>query len=387
MIPYGKQSIDEDDIHAVTEVLRSDWLTQGPVVPKFECMVKDFVGASHAIAATNATSALHLACLALGVGPGDIVWTSAITFVASANCALYCGASVDFIDINSATYNIDISSLEEKLSIAKKEGKLPKVVIPVHLCGQSCEMDKIFELSKQYHFKIIEDASHAIGGMYKSQLIGGCQYSDVTVFSFHPVKIITTGEGGMAITNSPELAASMRLLRGHGITTATSDFAVRPSEEVWNYQQISLGFNYRMTEMQAALGISQLGKLDKFVERRQEIAEIYNTRLSNMPITLPWQHPDTRSCFHLYPIRLKLNELGISGQKEFIAQMHSAGVGVNLHYIPVYRHPFYESLGFKRNYCKNAEEYFKSAVTLPLFPGLANEAQLEVMELIRKFFQ
>ena len=387
MVPYGKQLIDEADIHAVIEVLRSDWLTQGPAVPKFESMARKLVGVGYAIAVTNATSALHLACLALGVGCGDIVWTSAITFVASANCALYCGASVDFVDINSETYNIDVSALEEKLLIAKKEGNLPKVVIPVHLCGQSCEMEKIFELSKEYNFKIIEDASHAIGALYKSRPVGGCQFSDVTVFSFHPVKIITTGEGGMAVTNSPELAERMRLLRGHGITNSISQLVSRATEEVWNYQQISLGFNYRMTDIQAALGVSQLKKLDKFVKRRQELAKNYDAFLSNVPITLPWQHPDTKSSFHLYSVQLRLDELGMASQKKFITDMHRMGVGVNLHYIPVYRHPYYENLGFKKGYCKNAEEYFQSAVTLPLFPSLTNEKQFEVISLIRELLR
>lgn len=383
MIPYAQQSISEEDINAVVEVLRSDFLTQGPTVPAFEEAVAAYCGAQHAVVVNSATSALHIACLALGVGRGDVVWTSAITFVASSNCALYCGATVDFVDINPRTYNLDVARLTEKLAEAEKIGKLPKVVIPVHLCGQPCDMAEIQALSQQYGFKIIEDASHAIGGKYKQEPIGNGRYSDITVFSFHPVKIITAGEGGMAVTNEAVLAKHMRLLRSHGITSAPADMNPRPVNEIWNYQQIDLGFHYRLTEIQAALGLSQLQRLDEFVMRRHEVAKRYDLLLDNLPVITPWQHPESYSGFHLYVIRLQLDQIGKT-QRQVYSALHSAAILVNLHYIPVYRQPYYERMGFPNGYCPEAENYYSEALSIPMFPGLTTEQQDRVITAIRE---
>ena len=303
MIPYGRQDITEDDVEAVVSTLRSDFLTQGPVVPRFEQVVSDHVGATHAIAVNSATSALHIACLALGLGPGDWLWTSPITFVASANCALYCGASVGFVDIDPDTYNLSIEDLERRLEAAEREGRLPKIVVPVHLCGQSCDMSAIADLAKRYQFRVIEDASHAIGGKYRNGLVGNCRYSDVTIFSFHPVKIVTTAEGGMALTNDEALAAKMALLRSHGITRDPSQMDQDP-EGAWYYQQIDLGFNYRMTEMQAALGVSQMDRIETYVARRHAIARRYDALLQDMPVVRPMQTADAYSAYHLYPVRV-----------------------------------------------------------------------------------
>jgi len=383
MIPYGRQDINQADIDAVVEILRSDFLTQGTVVPAFEHQVAYYCGVRHAIAVTSATSALHIACLALGVGKGDIVWTSPVTFVASANCALYCGAEVDFVDIDPRTLNLNVECLTEKLVRAEVEGKLPKVIIPVHLCGQPCDMAGIHELSKRYGFKIIEDASHAIGGKYKAEPVGNCRYSDITVFSFHPVKIITTGEGGMALTDDEHLAKSMRLLRSHGITTEAADMNPRLPDELWNYQQVILGFNYRMTDIQAALGLSQMKRLDDFVSRRHALAARYDHLLADLPLHCPWQHPDSYSSFHLYVIRLKIGEIKKS-QREVYETMRRADVLVNLHYIPVYRQPYYEKRGFSPGYCVEAEKYFTEAISIPLYPGLTLSQQDVVVELLRK---
>ena len=372
MIPYGRQHINQADIDAVVEVLHSDFLTQGPAVPKFENAVSSYCNVQHAVAVNSATSALHIACLALGVGKGDIAWTSPITFVASANCALDCGAEIDFVDIDPQTYNLSVVCLKEKLVDAEKAGRLPKVVIPVHLCGQPCDMAGIHALSQQYGFKIIEDASHAIGGRYKSEPIGNCRYSNITVFSFHPVKIITTGEGGMALTNDEQLAKHMRLLRSHGITSDSADMQPRPSEELWNYQQIDLGFNYRMTDIHAALGLSQMQRLDEFVVRRHVLAKRYNEALSSLPFVTPWQHPDSYSSYHFYVIRLKLDEINKT-HRETYAALQAAGIMVNLHYIPVYRQPYYEQMGFRESYCPQAEQYFSEALSLPLYPLLSGE--------------
>jgi len=382
MIPYGRQDISEDDIQAVVDVLRSDYLTQGPAVPAFEKAVSDYCGAQYAVTANSATSALHIACLALGVGKGDIVWTSPITFVASANCALYCGAQVDFVEIDLRTYNMSVESLAEKLAQAEKSGTLPKVVIPVHLCGQPCEMAKIHALSQHYGFKIIEDASHAIGGKYCGEPIGNCHYSDITVFSFHPVKIITTGEGGMALTNNPQYAGQMQLLRSHGVTRDSEKLTHAP-DGPWYYQQIDLGFNYRMTDMQAALGISQMQRLNTFVAKRHAIAMRYNTLLANFPVVLPWQNRDSYSGLHLYVIRLKLEKMGKTHREVFEA-MRKAGIGVNLHYIPVYLQPYYERLGFKRGHCKLAEQYYAEAMSLPIYPGLTEGAQDQVVKALQE---
>ena len=381
-IPYGRQDISEADIKAVTDVLRSNFLTQGQVVPAFENAVAAYCGVKYAIAVNSATSALHIACLALDVGKGDIVWTSPITFVATANCALYCGATVDFVDIDPVTYNISVKALSQKLVIAEKAGNLPKVVIPVHLCGQSSEMQAIHKLSQQYGFKIIEDASHAIGGKYQNQPVGNCKYSDVTIFSFHPVKIITTGEGGMAVTNNDVLANKLRLLRSHGITRDESQMTHEPHGP-WYYEQIDLGFNYRMTDIQAALGLSQMQRLDEFVAKRHSIATRYNELLKEIPIVTPFQIADTFSGLHLYVIRLKLIEIRQS-HKNVFAALRSSGIMVNLHYIPVYRQPYFERLGFKVGYFPEAERYYGDAISIPIYSSLTTHQQDDVVSALKE---
>lgn len=382
IIPYGRQSISEADIQSVVDVLRSDFLTQGPVVPAFEKALAAYCHAQYGIAVNSATSALHIACLALDLGPGDCLWTSAITFVASANCGLYCGAQVDFVDIDPRTFNMCAIALEKKLVQAQLQGKLPKVVVPVHMCGQPCDMAAIHNLSLQYGFKIIEDASHAIGARYQTEPVGNCRYSDITVFSFHPVKIITTAEGGMAVTNDEVLAKRMALFRSHGISNAPSDMQERPEDEIWNYQQFELGFNYRMTELQAALGLSQLNNLDEFVQRRHTIASHYDQALKTLPIKTPWLHPDAHSSFHLYPIQVEPSLCGKT-QKEVYQRLTQAGIKVNLHYIPVYRQPFFERMGFKLGYCPNAEHYFKSSISIPVYSSMSAEQQNRVVEELR----
>lgn len=380
MIPYGKQEITEADIKAVVEVLKSDFITQGPVIPAFESAVANYCGAKHSVAVNSATSALHIACRALGVGNGDVVWTSPISFVASSNCALYCGANIDFVDINPKTYNLSVEKLEEKLIEADKHDRLPKVVIPVHLTGQSCEMEKIHSLSKKYGFKIIEDASHAIGGRYKDRPVGCCQYSDITVFSFHPVKIITTAEGGMALTNDRGLADKLSLLRSHGVTR---DPALMQNNDrgPWYYEQIDLGFNYRLTDLQAALGLSQLERLDEYVSQRHELSKKYNVALENLSLILPWQHPETYSGLHLYVIRLKLDEINKT-HREVFESLRTKGIGVNLHYIPIHTQLFYQALGFKWGDYPEAEKYYGEAISLPMFPTL--EKQDEVIQTVTK---
>jgi UDP-4-amino-4,6-dideoxy-N-acetyl-beta-L-altrosamine transaminase len=381
-IPYGRQDINQADIDAVVAVLRSDFLTQGPVVPVFEKSIADYSGAQYAVAVNSATSALHIACLALGVGNGDIVWTTPITFVASANCALYCGAVIDFVDINPLTYNMSVERLAEKLAIAEKTGKLPKVLIPVHLSGQPCDMENIYALSQKYGFKIIEDASHAIGGKYKGEPIGNCRYSDITVFSFHPVKIITTAEGGMAMTNNAQLANRMQLLRTHGISRDSNDMTHEP-DGPWYYQQIDLGFNYRVTDLQAALGLSQMRRLDEFVTQRHAIAKRYNKLIADLPVNTPWQHEDSYSGLHLYIIRLKLAEIGKTHREVFEA-LRTLGIAVSIHYIPVYHHPYYENLGFKTGYCLEAEHYYAEAISLPMYPGLTEAQQSLVVAALKE---
>jgi dTDP-4-amino-4,6-dideoxygalactose transaminase len=382
MIPYSRQDINQSDIDAVVAVLQSDYLTQGPVVPSFEEAVANFCGAKYAVAVTSATGALHIACLALGVGRGDIVWTTPITFVASANCALYCGATIDFVDIDSRTYNISVNHLAEKLAAAKKIGKLPKVLIPVHLCGQPCDMAAIYVLSKQYGFKIIEDASHAIGGRYKDSRIGACEFSDITIFSFHPVKIITTGEGGMCITNDAVLANKMSLFRSHGITRNESEMT-HASEGSWYYQQIDLGYNYRMTEIQAALGLSQMQRLDEFVTKRHAVANYYDSLLADLPLQTPVRAENSYSAFHLYVIRLSLSRIGRTHSQIF-ESLRKMGIGVNLHYIPVYHHPYYKKLGFNEGYCAEAENYYSEAISLPLYPNLTATEQDKVVIAVRE---
>ena len=382
MIPYGRQDISPADIQAVVDVLRSDFLTQGPVVPVFEKAISDYCGVRHAVAVNSATSALHIACLALGVGQGDVVWTTPITFVASANCALYCGAQVDFVDIDPRTYNLSVERLAEKLAQAEKSGCVPKVVIPVHLGGQPCDMAGIRALGQRYGFKIIEDASHAIGGKYQGDPVGNCRYSDITVFSFHPVKIITTGEGGMALTNDERLAKHMQLLRSHGITRDAADMTHSP-DGPWYYQQIDLGFNYRMTDIQAALGLSQMQRLDEFVAKRHIIANRYDQMLSGLPVVKPWQHLDSYSGMHLYVIRLQLDKIQKNHCQVF-ESIREAGIGVNLHYIPVYRQPYYEQLGFKSGYCLEAGRYYAEAFSLPIYPGLSADMQKQVIEALKK---
>ena len=378
MIPYGRQDITESDIDAVVEVLKSDYLTQGPAVPKFERKVAVHVGAKHAIAVNSATSALHIACLALGLGPGDWLWTSPVTFVASANCGLYCGAQVDFVDIDSRTYNLCPKALERKLIDAEKEGRLPKIVIPVHLCGQPCDMAAIHVLSQRYGFRIIEDASHAIGGKYKNDPIGSCRYSDITVFSFHPVKIITTAEGGIALTNDAELANRMALLRSHGITREPEQMTHAP-DGPWYYQQIELGFNYRMSELQAALGASQMDRLETYVARRHELAQRYDALLADLPLTTPWQHPDSYSGLHLYVIRLLVDRLNKT-HREVFESLRQQGIGVNLHYIPVHTQPYYQRQGFKTGDFPQAEAYYSGAISLPMYPTMTEAQQDTVIQ-------
>ena len=370
MIPYGRQDISEQDIQAVVDVLKSDWLTQGPGVPRFEKTVAEYCRAGHAVAMCDATAVLHAACLALGLRPGDTLWTSPNTFVSSANCALYCGASVDFVDIDPRTCNMSVGALREKLERAERVGSLPKIVVPVHYAGQSCEMREIKALADRYGFRIVEDASHAIGGKYLDEPVGNCRYSDVAVFSFHPVKIITTGEGGMALTNNPELAEKMRLLRSHG-TTRNPAQMTGEKEGDWYYQQIELGYNFRMTDMAAALGISQMSRLDEFVRRRRAIAARYDEAFRPLPIVNPWQHPDTRSAFHLYPIRIP----GGSGiRKKVFDGLRKAEILVNVHYIPVHTQPYYRQFGFKAGDFQEAEHHYQETISLPMFPSLSDES-------------
>lgn len=385
MIPYGRQDVTQADIDAVVDVLKSDFLTQGPQVPAFEQAVAQKLGAQYAVAANSATSALHIACLALGLGPGDWLWTSPITFVASANCALYCGAQVDFVDIDPRTYNLSSQALEVKLVQAEREGRLPKVVVPVHLCGQPCDMTAIHALAQRYGFKVIEDASHAIGGKYKGEYIGNGCYSDITVFSFHPVKIITTAEGGIAVTNNAGLAEHMALLRSHGVTRDPTKMT-HVADGPWYYQQIDLGFNYRMTELHAALGLSQLERLDDYVARRHGIAKRYDKLLAGLPVTIPWQHPDGYSGLHLYVIRLRLDKIRKSHRNVFEA-LREAGVGVNLHYIPVHTQSYYQKKGFSTGDFPAAEQYYAEAISLPMFAVMTKKQQDAVCESLTRAVQ
>ena len=383
-IPYGRQEVSLADIEAVNDVLKSDFLTQGCITPKFEEAIASFCGAKYGIATSNATSALHLACLALEVGPGDIVWTSPNSFVASANCALYCGATVDFVDIDPITYNMSVLALHQKLLEAKNNNKLPKVVMPVHFAGQSCEMSQIALLAKEFGFRIIEDASHALGGRYQEAAVGSSAYSDITVFSFHPVKMITTGEGGMALTNQPDLAQTMKLLRSHGIMQSDPDHSFSNPNEIWNYRQTNLGYNFRMTEIQAALGLSQSLQLEKFVAQRNAIARKYDQAFVGLPVETPIVLPNIQSSFHLYVLRINRADCG-KNRNDVYRHLRSHGIQVNLHYIPIYLQPFYENLGFKRGHCEQAEVYFEEALTLPIFSSLDEESQDFMIKKLKEF--
>ena len=380
MIPYGRQDIRQQDIDAVVAVLQSDFLTQGPQVPAFEQAVAAYCGAKYAVAVNSATSALHLACLALGLGPGDWLWTSPITFTASANCALYCGAQVDFVDIDPHTLNMSVAALRAKLALAKQQQRLPKVVVPVHLCGQPCDMAAIHALAQEYGFAIIEDASHAIGARHQQQPVGSCRYSDITVFSFHPVKIITTAEGGMALTNQAHLAEKMALLRSHGITRDPAQMT-QPADGAWYYQQVDLGFNYRMTELQAALGLSQLTRLDEYIEQRHALARRYHQALAALPLTLPQQHPDAYSAYHLYVVRLH----DASRRRAVFDALRQDGIGVNVHYIPVHTQPYYrQRFGFKLGDFAEAERYYQAALSLPMYPQLSDVDFEQVCDSLRR---
>jgi len=379
MIPYGRQDISDADIQAVVEVLRSDFLTQGPAVPAFETAVASYCGAHHAIAINSATSGLHLACLALGLGAGDWVWTSPITFVASANAALYCGARIDFVDIDPGTCNLSVQRLSEKLAQAANTGRLPRVVIPVHFAGQPCDMESIHKLSEQYRFSVIEDASHAIGGRYRGDPIGSCRYSDITVFSFHPVKIITTGEGGMALTNDALLADRMARLRSHGITRDPA-LMQGGSDVPWSYEQIDLGYNYRMTDIQAALGLSQLQRLETYVLKRRDLARRYDLLLADLPLVRPWQSPDSSSANHLYVVRVAPD----FDRKAVFSRLRSSGIGVNVHYIPVHLQPYYRRLGFRPGDFPEAERYYDQALSLPLYATLTESDQGRIVTALRR---
>lgn len=382
MIRYGQQEITQEDIDAVAEALMSSNLTQGPKIEEFERSVLSFTSTKNAFAVNSATSALHISCLALDLGPGDWLWTSPNSFVASANCALYCGANVSFVDIDPDTYNMCPILLEKKLIDAKKQGQLPKILVPVHFSGQSCDMKAIYELSQIYGFSIIEDASHAIGGMYKDDPIGSCKFSDITVFSFHPVKIITTGEGGMALTNSEKLAERLSLFRSHGIIRDTN-LMTKESDGPWYYQQIALGYNYRMTDIQAALGLSQITRLTKFVNRRQELAQRYNELLKDLPLKCPFQRNDCYSSFHLYVVRLDLERIVVTHRKVF-ESLRDKNIMVNLHYIPIHMQPFYQNMGFSEGDYPEAEKYYSEAISIPLHPSLSFEDQDFVVDCLKR---
>lgn len=379
MIYYGHQHITEKDIQTVERVLHSDWLTQGPAIEAFEKKVANYCGAKYAVAVTNATSALHIACKAAGLGEDDVLWTSPITFTASANCGRYCGADVDFVDIDDKTYNMSVAELRHKLETAVKK---PKVVIPVHLAGQSCDMESIKALADEYGFKIIEDASHATGADYKNTKVGSCCYSDMTVFSFHPVKIVTTGEGGIVLTNNKELYEKLKLYRSHGITR-DSDLMTQEADGPWYYQQIELGFNYRMTDLQAALGCSQMDSLDKFVARRRYLVKRYNEKLKDLPLRTPYQDEDTNPSWHIYIIRVDFTKVKLS-KKEIFVRMKDRGIVLNLHYIPVHTQPYYQKLGFQKGDFPVSEKYYEEAITLPLYYDLTDEQQDEVIEALKE---
>jgi UDP-4-amino-4,6-dideoxy-N-acetyl-beta-L-altrosamine transaminase len=382
MIRYGQQDITQDDIDSVVQTLRSVNLTQGPQITQFEDKLANFIGAKHAYAVNSATSGLHIACMALELGPGDILWTSPNTFVASANCALYCGASVDFVDIDPLTYNMSVKKLSDKLINASKNGSLPKIVIPVHFAGQPCDMKAIHELSIKYNFKIIEDASHAVGASYRDSYIGSCKYSDIAVFSFHPVKIITTGEGGMAVTNCEKLAKKLSLFRSHGITRNSLDLEYDDIGP-WYYEQLELGYNYRMTDIQASLGISQLDRLEDFIVKRHEVAKFYNKNLAGLPLTLPFQSIEGVSSYHLYVIKLNLEEINVT-HREVFEFLRSKEILVNIHYIPVHTQPFYRNLGFSNGDFPEAENYYRRAISIPMHPSLTDKELDYVVKTLKE---
>jgi UDP-4-amino-4,6-dideoxy-N-acetyl-beta-L-altrosamine transaminase len=381
MIPYGKQDISKEDIEAVVNVLKSNFLTQGKTVPHFEQLLSEYCGAKRGICVNSATSALHIACRALGLGKGDVLWTTTNTFVASGNCALYCGADVDLVDIDERTYNMSLSALRTKLEKAKEENKLPKIVIPVHFAGQSCEMREIHQLSKEYGFYIIEDASHAVGASYLDKKIGCCEYSDITIFSFHPVKIITTGEGGMALTNNEDLADKMDLLRNHGINRDRNKM-VNKIDGPWSFEQIDLGLNYRMTDIGASLGVSQMSRLDEFVTKRREIAAKYDQELKDLPLTLPYQDPNCDSSFHLYVVKIHVDKLTVE-LPEIYETLREEGVGVSKHYIPMFKHPYYQEMGFDPADFPETMNYYRESLSLPIFPLFTDEEHNFVIEKIK----
>lgn len=375
-IPYSTQNIVEDDLAAVRTVLTSGWLTQGPAIPRFEAAFAAAHEVKHAVAMCNATVALHTACVALGVGPGSRVWTSVNSFVASANCALYCGATVDFVDIDPHTRNMSLAALEQKLQRAATEGTLPSVVVPVDFAGLPCDLAEMRALADRYGFRILEDASHAVGARYRGKPVGSA-YAHVSVFSFHPVKIITTGEGGLVTTNDDELARKIQLLRSHGITRDPAQM-VGPSEGGWYYEQVALGFNYRITDVQAALGSSQLARLPSLHARRVELAARYDEKLRSFPLHLPARVADRESSWHLYAVQIDSTRSTVSRATVF-AQLRDAGIGVNVHYIPIHLQPYYQQLGFRRGQFPNAERYYEGAITLPLFPQLSEAQQDRVV--------
>lgn len=382
MIPYGRQSLDQADIDAVVEVLRSDWLTQGPTIERFEAAMAERCEAGFGVAVCNATAALHIACLAAGLGEGDRLWTSPNTFLASANCGRYCGAAVDFVDIDPQTWNLDAVALADKLDVAERAGTLPKVLVAVAFSGQSADMRAIRDLSRRYGFVVIEDASHAVGARYAGRPVGCGEFADMTVFSFHPVKIITTGEGGMVLTNRPELAERLRRLRSHGMTRDPAQMD-EPPHGPWYYQQVELGFNYRITDMQAALGLSQLGKLDGFLARRRALVTRYQGLLAELPLTLPALQPEAESAWHLYVVRVQTERLSIS-HREVFDGLRAAGIGVNVHYIPVHLQPYYRDLGFKPGDFPEAEAYYAQAISLPMYPAMTDEQQDFVVDQLRR---
>ena len=382
MIHYGRQDVNEADIQAVTEVLRSDFLTQGPAIERFERVVADYCGAKYAVAVSNATSALHIACLAAGLGEGDILWTSPITFVASANCGRYCGAAVDFVDIDEKTYNMSGDALEDKLRQAKKEHRLPKIVVPVHLAGQSCDMKRIHALSEEYGFTVLEDASHGVGADYLTTKVGSCAFSDMAVFSFHPVKIITTGEGGMVLTNDEDLYERLILFRSHGITRDPKKMT-HEADGPWYYQQISLGFNYRMTDIQAALGASQMTRLDAFVDRRRALAARYDELLKDLPLATPYVLEGANPAWHIYIVRVDFSRLAKT-KKQVFEEMKAQGFALNLHYIPVHTQPYYQALGYRMGDFPASEKYYEEAFTLPLYVGLTEQEQQRAVESLQR---